>query len=68
MNSIYRTLALVGACAALVSCGGKKAQESAPVAQEEDRTILFQRRLPWWRKFLRQKYIRRPWKLMPSII
>ena len=40
MNSIYRTLALVGACAALVSCGGKKAQESAPVAQEEDRTIL----------------------------
>ena len=40
MNSIYRTLALVGVCAALVSCGGKKAQESAPVAQEEDRTIL----------------------------
>ena len=40
MNSIYRTLALVGACAALVSCAGKKAQESAPVAQEEDRTIL----------------------------
>ena len=40
MNSIYRTLALVGVCAALVSCGGKKAQESAPMAQEEDRTIL----------------------------
>ena len=40
MNSIYRTLVLVGACAAIVSCGGKKAQQSVPAAGEGERVIL----------------------------